>query len=490
MKDAPWMLLLLSLTLGCGQAAAPPEAAAPRPAASAGREPAPLAIAVDPAPPPAETDARGSDDGGIRVGAEATSRYLPAGDLDQPVAIWVSVPAPRRAQRLPAAVALTVDSSGSMAGEKMVHAQQAAHTILDVLADGDLVTLHEFSESVRVLSASTLLDGVTRPRLARAVASLGARGNTNLFDAVRLAVAEAARAPGSHPVRRVIVVSDGRPTLGPGSPEVLGQIAEDGLRDGVQITALGIGLDYDERTLNALAQRSSGRTYHLDRPGEMAGIIQSELDDLRVTVATAAVLEIVPAPGVSIQRMVGVPAFWASGGALRVPIGALTAGQEREFLVRVRVRPGWQGEHALVSVRLHYVDPRDGGLSRVQETVVRCTITDDADRVSRSVNLRARAVVSTFRAADLTEQASRAADSGQLHAADGLLAQAETELEQPALRAAPPGARQRLTRSADRVGKARRALSEAQQAPAPARAAAARSNALRLNDAAMDLYGY
>jgi Ca-activated chloride channel homolog len=495
MKYSPFALLLLGLALGCGHAATPPPASAKqagKPAAHADRASRPLAIAVDaePAAEPAAPDARTTADGGPWIGAEATSRYLPSDQFEQPVAIWVSVPSETDHPRLPAAVTMTVDTSGSMAGEKIAHARQAANIVLDQLADGDIVALHSFNESVTVLSSPTFLDGGSRPRLAHSVDRLRASGNTNLFEAVRLAVEQSAAAPDSHPVRRVIVVSDGRPTVGPGSPEVLGQLAEDGMRAGVQITSLGIGLDYDENTLNALAQRSSGRLYHLDSPNEMARIIEQELRYLQVTVATAAYVEIVPAPGVSIEGVPGVHSAWGPSGTLRVPLGALTAGQERELLVRLRVRPGRQGERALLSVRLHYTDPRDGGLSRVQETVVRCTITDDDDRVAQSANPRARAIVSSFHAADLTERASREANSGNLDEADGLLAQAETELQGSAAQAAPPAARKRMADSAHRVGAARQDLSRARSAPAPARAAAGRSNSLRLNDAAMDLYGY
>ena len=61
---------------------------------------------------------------------------------------------------------------------------------------------------------------------------------------------------------------DGRANVGPSSPEALGDLAARGTEDGVQVSAIGVGLDYDERTLGELARRSSGRMYHLEEPSQ------------------------------------------------------------------------------------------------------------------------------------------------------------------------------------------------------------------------------
>ena len=92
-----------------------------------------------------------------------------------------------------------------------------------------------------------------------------------------------------------MLISDGIANVGPSSPETLGTIAERGLRNQVQVTSLGVGNDYDEKTLNALAVKSSGRLYHLTEPKEMASILKGELDLLDATLASDAFVEVDPA---------------------------------------------------------------------------------------------------------------------------------------------------------------------------------------------------
>ena len=205
-----------------------------------------------------------------------------------------------------------------------------------------------------------------------------------MFDGLGLAERRALASPPSHPVRRVVMISDGMANIGPSSPEVLGAVAARGSDGGVQVSAIGVGLDYDERTLNALAVRSSGRLYHLDEPREMTAILDREIGLLQATAATGAYVEIVPAPGVTLQGADGVRFDWQGGGAARVPLGTMFGGQHREMVLRVRVDAGseaGEGGRALASVRLHFHDPADGGVERVQEVVARFQVTSDHARV-------------------------------------------------------------------------------------------------------------
>src|SRR4029079_9043242 len=119
-------------------------------------------------------------------------------------------------------------------------------------------------------------------------------------------------APTTHPVKRIVVISDGQANVGPSSPDVLGALAARGAEHGIQVTSIGVGLDYDENTLNALAVRSSGRLYHLAEPREMASILDREIKLLDSTMATDAFVEIVPAPGVQVLGADGVRSDWAN----------------------------------------------------------------------------------------------------------------------------------------------------------------------------------
>src|SRR5262249_12088553 len=246
-----------------------------------------------------------------------------------------------------------------------------ARELIDKLSDGDIVSIITFSDEVHERVPPTVLDRGSRAALLRVVASLEPSGGTNMFDGLRLGEHRALQSPATHPVRRVVLISDAMANVGPSSPDVLGAVAAKGADGGVQVSAIGVGLDYDERTLDALAVRSSGRLYHLNEPREMTAILDREIGLLQATAATGALVQVAPAPGVTILGADGVRIDRQPNGSVQLPLGTMFGGQHREMALRVRVEAAGEGGRALASVRLRFRDPGDGGLERVQEVVAR-----------------------------------------------------------------------------------------------------------------------
>ncbi|HEU4405828.1 MAG TPA: VWA domain-containing protein [Polyangiaceae bacterium] len=436
-----------------------------------------------------------ADDGpraaGPWVGAAPVSDVLLAGTAaDTQIGVWVDVPtAIAQSARPPANVALVVDTSGSMAGLRIVNARHAARAFVDNLADGDIVSLISFDDIASERLPPTQLAPHTRPAVARAIESLRAAGGTNLFDGLRLGEARAATSPPTHLVRRVVLLSDGRANVGPANPAVLGEVARRGAERGVQVTSLGVGEGYDETTLNALAVASSGRLYHIDEAGETASILERELALLRSTAVTDAFLEIVPAPGVELRSVDGAPAM-STGTGLRVPLGAMFAGQHREMLVRARVygRPAAESGSplALASVRLHFRDSAEGGLERVHEVVTRYRWSDDPAAVGASTNGKVQTIAAALESGQAAVEAARRMNEGDFRAAEQKLAEAEARMRDRAARATSADEKKRANTIASSMAQARTTARAAAAAPPAGR----RSSALRVNDAAMDTMGY
>jgi Ca-activated chloride channel family protein len=284
------------------------------------------------------------------------------------------------------------------------------------------------------------------------------------------------------------MISDGMANVGPTSPEILGAVAARGAATGVQVSAIGVGLDYDERTLDALAERSSGRLYHLDEPRQMTAILDKEIVLLQSTAATGAVVEIVPAPGVTIMGAEGVRTERV-GSTMRVPLGTMFGGQHREMVLKVRVDAdpnAADATRALASVRLRFNDPADSGLERVQEVVARYQVTTDPARVEAAANGRTRSIAATLQAGQYAIAAAQQVNDGRFDAAEKQLADAEAKLQRAAARAKDETDKRRVLAAASQIGKARAAVKADAAAPAPAK----RARALELNHQGMDLAGY
>ncbi|WP_437733140.1 vWA domain-containing protein [Sorangium sp. So ce1335] len=488
-------LLMGWAALGCAASAAAPPGAGPAagPAAEARGERATAAAAAPAAAPaaavaaapaaavagaPAAEPAAGANRG-VWIGAAGASDFMLPGTSETQLGVWVDAPAARAlSRRAPAAVALLVDASGSMQGPKMEHARAAAQAFVDGLPDGDVVSLASFSDTAEERVAPTVLGPATRPAVARAIAALGPEGSTNLFDGLRLAERHVALAPPAHAVRRVVLISDGQANVGPSSPDVLGALAQRGADRGVQITSLGVGADYDERTLNALAVGSSGRLYHLTEARQMSSVLERELALLQTTAATGAFVEIVPAPGVALLDVPGERTD-RSGDTIRVLLGTMFGGQHREMLVRARVTAPSAGSHPLASVRLHFRDPENGNIPRVQEVVARYDVTSDPALVAAHPNEKTQTLAAVIETGMAQLDAAQDVSSGNFSAAEAKLAAAEERLRQQAARARSAPEKERAAGAADVVASARKTARGAAAAPPAAR----RMEALKMNGA-------
>ncbi|MCC6214253.1 MAG: VWA domain-containing protein [Polyangiaceae bacterium] len=492
-----WFAVGCVVVTACGGQHAGARAASPGATEAADtRQPAgPALVAVDPAP--AEPGASAEPSARARpraeppwLGASTASALSLTRSSDQRVAVWIDVPDARPPEHVPTATALVIDTSGSMQGDKIAHARQAARALARAMHDGDVVSVIAFDTTVREIVPPTLLDDRSRGEVERAIGGLRAAGDTNLHDGLRTAVWYASRAPATHPLRRVVLVSDGRATVGPSSPTALGLLAEDGMARGTQVTALGVGLDYDELTLNEIAVRSSGRFYHLEHSTSFASVVTEELRVLERTIAADAYVELVPAPGVHVEGVIGARAQ-RSGAGWRVPLGALYAGQSRELSVRVRLPERGPGVvQPVLSARLHFTDLTDGALPRVQEVAVRTVTTDDAAAVAARRVPRAESVLATQDAAEWAATAAARAGSGDLEAAQRELERAEHRLREQASATDDAVERERLERRASTMGKARKSAAAAAAAPAADRPRASRASALDANASSMELQGY
>ncbi|MFO0634814.1 MAG: VWA domain-containing protein [Nannocystaceae bacterium] len=386
-------------------------------------------------------------------------------------------------------MALAIDTSGSMGGDPIKDARAAA-LVVDSLVDGDLVAMVTFDNAAVTVVEPVVLGPQSRKRLQARIGELEAHGGTALHDGVKQAEFTLLHAPAEYLVRRVIVISDGQATVGETNPTAMGNLAEVGMQHGIQVTSLGVGLEYDEKTLDAFAVRSSGRLYHLEHSKEMPEIVRGEMDLLARSTAAQAQLELVPAPGVSITAVDAV-ASRQNGRSTAIPLGVMHAGQHRELLVRLRMdRPANLGRHALASVRLRYQDPADDGIERVHESLVRATITDDPTLVARHEHDRAQAIIALREASLLAASAAVAAGRGELLLADAELERAQRNLEQRADKVADPTQRKQMLSGAGQIGRARKKVAEAKAAPVATKATRARAAALELNDVNMAFDGF
>lgn len=430
--------------------------------------------------------------GGWLHAAPVQTRVMQNSDGTTWVGFWVDTPTvATAAQRPPLDVALVIDTSGSMSGSKIVNARMAAASFLDGLTDGDIVSVYSFNTDVTELAPPTPVSSATRAVLLQRVQGLYASGGTNLHDGLLAGRLATDRAPATHPVRRIVMISDGRATVGDTDANSIGDVAAQATEHGTQVTAIGVGLDYDESMLNAMAVRSAGRLYHLEEPQQMASILHNELELLGDTVAANVFIEFTPADGVAVEGTDAVR-LDRRGSTVRVPLGSLYASQHREVLLRARIPTTGDGARAFGQARLIWQEPGAGTTREGAPVAMRYELTNDAAAPAQSVQERVQAMVVSYEAAQSQIRATRMLNEGQAERAEQELQQAQTRLEaaQRQYHFSDEVVQGNLTRQAAGLSSGRAAASSAAQAPAASRPARARAAALQNNSSAMDAYGY
>lgn len=186
--------------------------------------------------------------------------------------------APRRLLNL----ALAIDRSGSMDGDKLRAARQAAIGLVDGLADGERLAAVAFDNEVTTIAESTPLTGALRDALRSRFLAIESGGTTALFDGFLRAAALAGNAGNAAECDSwTIVLSDGMGNQGVTEPKPMRMQASAIAELGVRTIAIGIGSDYRAEQLTALADGGGGEFHHASAPGEIVEIVLGELRALR-----------------------------------------------------------------------------------------------------------------------------------------------------------------------------------------------------------------
>lgn len=196
------------------------------------------------------------------------------------------------AERRPLRIAIVLDTSLSMEGEKLRSAIASAVAFLDIVQPGDEGLVFGFSDGV-----STLQDLTSdRAKLEGAIRSVSATGGTSLYDAIYTASERLAAFDGR---RVLLLLSDGRDEaangLEPGSLHTLEEARARALRNEVMVFAIGLG-KYLAHDAKALGDDPTARPLELDFYGRQA--LATIISSLAETTGGAAVF----APGASQLR--------------------------------------------------------------------------------------------------------------------------------------------------------------------------------------------
>ena len=236
-------------------------------------------------------------------------------------------------------VVLAVDVSGSMSGQPLSSAQEAATDFVRGLSPQDSVSILTFGDSVNdVLEPTTDKDAV-----AGALAKLGAGGNTALYEATSQAIASASGSPSAR--RVVILLSDGVDYGGKSNISRDDSLAQ-AKAAGVPVYTIGLGSEIDRNYLSDLATVTGARFLETPSPAglsqlyaDIAGILRGQyvvkLTSPETAAAVPHVLNLtVNAAGLTAVASKDLPAV-AAPAAPQLSLKGLVSGESVNSLTTV-----------------------------------------------------------------------------------------------------------------------------------------------------------
>ena len=264
----------------------------------------------------------------ITAAGMLSNRFVAADKASPIVAqLVIEAKANERTTRPNVNLALVVDTSGSMEGRAIEDARAAAKALLGSLRPKDRLAVVAFGSTTEVILPSTPLDEADLGKLRARIDAMRAFGTTDMAGGLRAGTHEVEEHFVADGVNRVILLGDGDPN---DETPVKGLAANAGAR-GISITALGLGPDYNETLMGAVAQLSGGRFHYVADSTKVAAFFDAEVVRLNRTYAKNAVVQLVPGPGVRVTRIVGP----GGDNGLSIPIGDISLGERREIIIKL-----------------------------------------------------------------------------------------------------------------------------------------------------------
>ncbi len=260
----------------------------------------------------------------------------------------------RSTKRAPVNLVLVIDKSGSMSEVgKLEYAKEAAKRIISGLGSGDRLAVVAYSTGVQLLYPIQFLKD--KESAISVVNSLYPTNSTNLSGGLITGIDQLKLHKGDSFINRVILLSDGLANVGITDIGQLGRIASQAAENGIHITTMGLGLNYDENLMMNLAEYGAGNYYFIESPTQLAGIFEKEFGQIIATIAKDPVIYLSLAPGIQLKNIYGYT-HTIKDGKVQINLGDLFSGQERNILIKLNAPTDKPGKHGLATASLEFTD--------------------------------------------------------------------------------------------------------------------------------------
>jgi len=280
----------------------------------------------------------------------------------------------------PLDLVVVVDTSGSMlSDDRLVYVKQGLHLLIDELDEGDRLGIVSYASTATLVAS---LSDHSREELHALVDSFVAVGGTNIYDGLQIGMQMASEQLAPSRQSRVILLSDGLINQG-GTEEDVVNLSTDYVAQGIGLTTIGVGDDFNVDLMRGLAERGAGNFYYVEDSSAVAEVFTEELDYFVQPLALDLQVSVQADPSHQIGEVLGTR-LWqtegSDGGSMAVPAVFMSSrvsdapgengrrgGGSSLFIAMNRAGGEWQTD-AMATVQASYRVP--GTDEVVSQTIV------------------------------------------------------------------------------------------------------------------------
>ena len=330
---------------------------------------------------------------------------------------------------MPANFGLVLDRSGSMDGEKMNNLKEAVGYVVDHLNDSDLVSVTIFDDQVETLIPSQ--PAKNREEIKAALAKVIPRGGTQISDGLKAGMAEVKKGHSPERVNRVLLLTDGQTW---DDEDTCLRLAEEAGKQGVAITSVGIGDEWNEKLLLQIAEKSHGNSHWIQNPIAILDAFRQEVEGMQSVAASNLRVTARMSQGVKPVRVYSTVPMIAdvskkaiNGLNVIADLGTLDGKKGQTLLIEATIPAQKAGKFRLGQAEITYDVPTQGIRGQSIKMDMFVTFTADAAAAAK-VNAEVMNLVEKVSAFKLQTRALSEAEAGNIAAATKKLQAAATVL--------------------------------------------------------------
>ena len=351
---------------------------------------------------------------------------LPASGSPQIAYLLVEAQAAAKTEAVPLNFCLVLDRSGSMQGAKLAAMKDATKRVIDTLTPQDVVAIVLFDDQTEVLLPATL--AADKEALKAQVDRVEEAGGTAISGGLLAGQAELRKHAAPDRVAALLLLTDGQTW---GDDDRCRAIAKELAQEGVRMTALGLGAEWNEKLLDELAEMTGGSSDYIADPAQITSFFQRAVRAAQGTVAQDARLLLRLARDVTPRAVHRVTPVIANLGyqpigqnEIAARLGNLESSEPASVLVDMLIGARAAGSFRLAQAELHYTP-----LGASDEQIIKQDVLlEFADESAAQYDPRVMNLVEKVTAFKLQTRALSEAEAGNTAGATQKLRAAATRL--------------------------------------------------------------